>query len=328
MTCQEYLDRLLAGLDDGAGAGEFAQHETACVPCHKRGASMRAALDGIAALPSSPPTGFAKGAWHRVASARAPWETHAPPLTERIAAWFSFARFAPLAAGAVAVAMVALSLASMRPSGPGDEVARVAQSTPGVEVHRTRRGTELTVPEGGHANLELGGATTVTLTGPAVARARTAAVFELDEGLVMVNVNHDRVGKDGFSVVTPHLALKVTGTEFTVRTTRDESVVELFAGRVELESGTQTRVMQPNERVRSGGGGLEVVTAPPRKPVWPLPPTEPRPLPAERTVVRPAAQAQVAPPKTSRAEEPAERNTGQAVPVNANASLQDPFKSR
>ena len=59
-------------------------------------------------------------------------------------------------------------------------------------------------------------------------------------------------GPEGFTVVTPHLTARVTGTEFTVRTTRAETVVELYSGRVEVTpaaAGAAPIAMQPGERV-------------------------------------------------------------------------------
>jgi hypothetical protein len=309
MTCQDYMDRMLAGLSEGEAAGELSGHEASCGLCQRRGASMRAALDGIAALPASPPAGFAKGAWQRVASAHAPWEQTSPTLLDRLAMWLSLPRLLPLAAGAAAVVLLASNFMSVRP-GPApvekvDEVAfRVLKSSAGVEVASSVHGASVSVPEGGHATLELGPATTVTVAGPASARATRGGLLELDHGSIWVDVRHDLLGPAGFRVETPHLGLRVTGTQFNVRTVLGETAAELITGKIELKHGSQTRVMLPGERVRATAQRLELVTKA-SGPLWPLPPAQAREGSSSAQVDRPSAPMST--PEARPAAKPAER---------------------
>lgn len=339
MTCQDYLDRLLAGLSDDAEARTVEEHERSCARCRERGTSMRAALSGIASLPAGTPPGFARGAMQRVASARAPWEKAKPTLAERLAAWLT-PRLIPVACSVAACLLIAVGLTRLsgsRHAGGAVEVARVIDSSGAVSVKEAGGGVTLAVPDKGYARLAMGQVADATFAGAAEARVTGTSLVQIDSGSVTLHVDHKHVGPEGFRVVTPHLTVFVTGTQFTVRVTRDESIVELFAGRVDVKPATTTLAaltMQPNERVRGTATTLETVTR--ARPAWPLPPTAAPSAPDEPVRASRPPLALSAQPASARVEPPADRVRpprdgepvkGTALPgVSSNANVHEPFR--
>lgn len=322
MTCQEYLDRLLAGLaDDGAAQDEEAAHESSCPKCRERATSLRAALTGLAAAPALTPPGFAKAAMAKVARAQAPWEKPAPSLLERISTWFT-PKLVPALAGALGCALLAVAVTRNGSHGPG-----------GAQLARTVKLTER-----GFERVSMGEVADATFTAPAEAKLYGNARVELALGTVSLSVHHAQVGPEGFTVVTPHLTARVTGTEFTVRTGGGQTTVELYSGRIEVTpaaAGAAPIVMKPGERLSGTDAGLVPLVK--KDPTWAQLPSVPagevstRPLqpvaePEPPVASRPAASV---PAPTSPVPSGSEPVGGTALPdVSSNANVHEPFRVR
>ena len=323
MTCQEYLDRLLAGLAEDASEAAAAEHEAACAACGARGASMRAALAGIAALPAGTPAGFARGAMSKVSSARAPWEPATLPWMERIAAWLTPA-MGQLAAGAALLVVGAVLVSGLFRSKtvPPTEVAKLTAQAGGVQVTKSGDVWHVTVPDAGYAQVAMGKAADVTLAEGTAADLKGDAQVDLVRGEVRLDVHHDQVGAQGFRVVTPHCRVLVTGTEFAVRVVGDQTQVTLYRGHVRVE-GAQVVEMQAGERVMASALFVKLVTAAAR-PAWLTLPTtaeaDPQPIRALRPSAPPLAGTSAVPARPAPVE-------GTALPeVPANANVHEPFR--
>ena len=273
MMCQDYLDALVEGLS-GAEVPQADEHERECARCRERGATMRTALTGIAALPAGTPAGFARGAMARVEHASAPWEKAAQPLWERITEWLT-PRLAPLAFGAAAVALVTVGALRMGTHGPVSvaQVATLQSGTPGVVLTPAPGAVAVTVPEHGDARLAMGEVATMDLAGATDARIVGSARVELKTGSGTFDVNHALVGPEGFTIVTPHAIVRVTGTQFGVKVSGTETTVEVYSGHVELASATVPSQpplqLNPGDRARSTELALFLVKS--QRPTWAMP---------------------------------------------------------
>lgn len=344
MTCQQYLDALLAGVADDAAAGTsgsgtapapLAEHERGCAACRERGASFRAALTGLANAPGEPPRGFSRGVMMKVAGAHAPWEPAVPSLVERITAWL-LPRFGQLAAGAAFACVLVLTAVSFAPGkkSAAVELARLTGSSGAVGVTPAGENVTVAVPDGGYARLALGAVADATFTGSARATITGSRQIELTAGEARLDVHHEKVGPAGFRVSTPHCTVLVTGTEFSVVVKGDETQVTLFRGRVQVE-GAERLTMEPGERAVATPVFLRKITTV-AKPAWPMLPTsasavaEPEPTRIERPgaslAVPSTGRAGDAPalgPKITPSGEPVR---GTALPeVPSNANVHEPF---
>lgn len=325
MTCQEYVNALLEGLaaEDTAGATE---HEASCAACRERGASMRAALTGIAALPAGTPPNFARGAMHKVSTARAPWEAVTPPLMDRIAAWLA-PMMGQLATAAACLVIGVVVVSSFGKKTTDEAVlAQVKASAGAVKIDPRGHTTTVEVPEVGYAQLAMGAVADVTLRESTRAELRGRNEVHLTAGEVQLDVHHDKVGPQGFRVVTPHGTVHVTGTEFAVRANAQETQVTLYRGSVRFE-GRETVTMAAGERLVATPLFVKTITSAAR-PAWPMLPTSAEAAPDADVAVR-ASRPPAALPATrateSKASGPPPAAT--ALPeVPPNANVHEPFR--
>jgi len=243
------VDRLLAGAVPPDEDALLRGHAVECESCD----ALLARLDGLVEGPPSPPEPDDLARRRGFLAMEAKLRETPPRIGWR-----------PMAIAAAAV-FAALGVGLLVGGNRGTQPARIAS------VETEPQGVRWVAPPGGSATFDLGGGTRIVMSEGATARVvgvdGPTLELQLASGLLVGELSHHGAVRR-IEITAPRGRIEVTGTQFAVRATRDDDVVAVREGVVQVVAGRR------HSQVRAGQARsletLELVDAARLASIWSL----------------------------------------------------------
>ncbi|NLI75418.1 MAG: hypothetical protein GX442_03105 [Candidatus Riflebacteria bacterium] len=283
MNCQDFQNGLDTR-DPYTPSAEEQAHARTCMACRRKLEASRRLLEGLAVVRGCARVPDLAPRIRQAAAAAGPVDAAGPSLGDRLIAWVQFlAPTSPLksslfyaAAGSIIFVLLWAVLARVPPrtEGPAAAGKHAWQMTmlhggqptvtgPGGVAAAPEAGTtfpagaELAFPPASRARFRLPGQAEVEVEGARLTLQEYG--FRLSGGRAKVQVRPVSEGAPAFRVLTPLATVTVMGTGFTLELSERRLLVQVSAGRVQVEAGSGRKVLGPGEELRVGPSGWEAL---------------------------------------------------------------------